>query len=517
VSLHAAGPPDGLYQDADLTQAPRTSTTDATAAMIARAGPWPSSGPLPEGRPRGALVDEVRRVLRPLPQRAAVLIATSGGPDSAALSFLTSEARPDLQITLGHVRHGLRDDAADAAVVAAHASWLGVEHLVAHVHVAGEGGMEASARAHRYAALRRQAADVGAGWIVLGHTAEDQAETVLLRILRGTGVSGLAAMSPMRGGLVRPMLRLRRNDVARFVLHEGLPIAKDPTNADESIARVRVRQRLLPMLAEFGGDAVATIARLADLARADSAALDRLAAEVTDRALVRYGPAIAVRDGELALLEPALAARVLRAAVTAARSTDDPPTAAQVADLAGLSVGSAVDLPDVTATRGGGWIGLVARDLPTGPVRSLRVPGVTGWPTAGVELHVVTEEAVDDDGQLRLEMAGGWSPPAGVADLAAIPPGGDRALGRITVGSLPTEPVVRPRRPGDRVVTHGGTRKLQDVFVDAGVPRAIRDLLPVVAAGERVLWVPGIVADESLLDEGRRAPRAVLTVRVPAR
>jgi tRNA(Ile)-lysidine synthetase-like protein len=147
----------------------------------------------------------------------------------------------------------------------------------------------------------------------------------------------------------------------------------------------------------------------------------------------------------------------------------------------------------------------------------LRVPGVTGWPTAGVELHVVTEEAVDDDGQLRLEMAGGWSPPAGIADPAAIPPGGDRALGRITVGRLPTEPVVRPRRPGDRVVTHGGTRKLQDVFVDAGVPRAIRELLPVVAAGERVLWVPGVVADESLLDEGRRAPRAVLTVRVPAR
>ncbi len=491
--------------------------TYPSAADLARTGPWPSSGPLQEGRTRGALVDEVRRVLRPLPAKAAVLIASSGGRDSAALSFLTAEARPDLRLTLGHVRHGLRDDAPDARVVEAHGSWLGVDVVVSEVHVSGDGGMEASARAHRYAALRRQAAEVGAGWILLGHTADDQAETVLLRILRGTGVSGLAAMSPMRGGLVRPMLRLRRNDVARFVLHEGLPIARDPTNSDLAIARVRVRERLLPLLQEFGGDPVATIARLADLARADSAALDRLAAEVTDRALVRFGPAVAVRDDELATLEPALAARVLRAAVTAARTTDDPPTAAQVADLAGLSVGSAVDLPDVTATRGGGWIALVARDLPVSPVRSLRLPGVTAWPAAGVELHVVTEQAVEDDGQMRLAVAGGWSPPELPADEAAVPPGGQLELGSIVVGALPTEPVVRPRRAGDRVVTHGGTRKLQDVFVDAGVPRAIRDLLPVVAVGERVLWVPGVVADEALLSAGRVAPRAVMTVRTPAR
>lgn len=476
--------------------------------------PWPTSGPLPPGQPRAVLVDEVRRVLRGLPRDAAALVASSGGPDSAALAFLVSEARPDLQLTLGHVRHGLRDDSRDLAAVRAHAAWLGAELVVSEVHVAGDGGLEAAARAHRYAALRRQAAEVGAGWILLGHSAEDQAETVLLRLLRGTGVAGLSAMSPVRGGLVRPLLHLRRNDLAKFVLYEGLPVARDPTNEDPSIARVLVRKRLLPVLAEFGGDAVAAIARLADLARADAAALDRFADEVTEQALARYGPAVAVRDDLLAELEPALAARVLRAAVTAARPSDAPPTAAQVADLAELSVGSAVDLPDVTATRGGGWIALVPRDVATPPVRRLALPGTTRWEATGVQIEAITEQAVDDDGQLRLVIDGGWTPPEVAAEPGALPPGADPARGVLRAGALPVEPVLRPRRPGDRVVTAGGTRKLQDEFVDAGVPRAVRDLVPVLAAGERVLWVPGVTADAELVEQGRRAPRAVLVARV---
>lgn len=475
--------------------------------------PWPTSGPLPPGQPRGVLVDEVRRVLRCVPRDATALVATSGGPDSAALAFLSSEARPDLTLTLGHVRHGLRDDSRDLAAVRAHAQWLGAELVVSEVHVAGEGGMEAAARAHRYAALRRQAADVGAGWILLGHSAEDQAETVLLRLLRGTGVAGLAAMAPVRGGLVRPLLHLRRNDLAKFVLYEGLPIARDPTNEDTSIMRVLVRKRLLPVLEEFGGDPVAAIARLADLARADAAALDRLAAEVTSGALQHYGPAVAVRDDLLAALEPALAARVLRAAVTAARPSDAPPTAAQVADLAELSVGAAVDLPDVTATRGGGWIALVARDVATPPVRSLALPGTTRWEGAGIQIDAVTEQPIDIDGQLRFVVEGGWRPPQLEADPEALPPGSDPDLGAVVLGPLPPEPVVRPRRPGDRVVTSGGTRKLQDELVDAGIPRAVRELVPVLAAGERVLWVPGVSVDADLVEQGRRTPAAALVVR----
>jgi tRNA(Ile)-lysidine synthetase-like protein len=222
---------------------------------------------------------------------------------------------------------------------------------------------------------------------------------------------------------------------------------------------------------------------------------------------------VAVRDDLLAELEPALAARVLRAAVTAARPSDAPPTAAQVADLAELSVGAAVDLPDVTATRGGGWIALVPRDVSTPPVRALALPGTTRWEAANAQVEAVTEQPIDEDGQLRLVVEGGWRPPRLTPDAAALPPGAATGLGAAVLGPLPAEPVVRPRRPGDRVATAGGTRKLQDELVDAGVPRAVRDLVPVVAAGDRVLWVPGVSVDAELVEQGRRRPVAAVVVR----
>ena len=212
-------------------------------------------------------------------------------------------------------------------------------------------------------------------------------------------------------------------------------------------------------------------------------------------------------------MEPALAARVLRAAVSAARPSDAPPTAAQVADLAELSVGSAVDLPDVTATRGGGWIALVPRDVATPPVRPLALPGTTRWEVADVQVDAVTEQPIDSDGQLRFVVEGGWRPPRLEPVAEALPPGADEQLGAVVLGPLPPEPVLRPRRPGDRVVTTGGTRKLQDELVDAGVPRAVRDFVPVLAAGARVLWVPGVSVDAELAAAGDRTPAAALVVR----
>ena len=472
----------------------------------------PATGPLPPGQPRGALVDEVRRALRALPRGAAAVAGVSGGRDSACLAFLAAEARPDLALTLVHVRHGLRDDSADVASVREHAAYLGVPLEVVEVTVAGGGGLEAAARAHRHAALRRAAAEVGAGWVLLGHSADDQAETVLLRIARGTGVAGLAAMAPVRGGLVRPLLRLRRGDLARFVLHEGLRVAADPMNDDERFGRVTVRRRVLPALADVGPDPVGALARLADLARADAAALDRLADELGATLLVRYGAGVAVRDDELAALEPALAARVLRAAVREVRAGDDPPSAAQVADLSGLAVGAAVDLPGVVATRGGGWIALVPADLPGVPVRPLALPGTTPWAPLRAAVEVTTAESDEGDGQLRLDVAGGWTPRLPSVDPRLLPPGADPALAAVAVGALPPAPVLRTRRPGDRVALPVGTRKLQDVLVDAGVPRAVRDLLPVVAVGERVLWVPGVTLDRDLAHAGGHDPRAVLSL-----
>jgi hypothetical protein len=129
------------------------------------------------------------------------------------------------------------------------------------------------------------------------------------------------------------------------------------------------------------------------------------------------------------------------------------------------------------------------------------MPGTTRWEAAGVRVDAVTEQPLDADGQLRLVVEGGWTPPRLDADEAALPPGARRELGAVVLGGLPPGPVLRPRRPGDRVTTSGGTRKLQDVFV------------PVLAAGEQVLWVPGVEVDAELLERGRAAPQIALVVR----
>lgn len=490
-----------------------------------RPGGWTGStppdvpGPLPPGRDRAALVAEVARSLEPIPQGAAVLIAVSGGPDSTACAFLTAEARPDLAVALGHVRHGLRDDAVDLAVVHEHASFLGVPLTITEVVVEDDGrGIEAAARAQRYAALRRQAREREAGWIVLGHTADDQAETLLLRLARGTGVEGLQGMLPVRGGLVRPMLRLRRQDVRRFVLHEGLAAAQDPMNDDPGVARVHLRTQVLPALHQLGGDPVAALCRLAELARVDASALDALAREAVERHVATFGPVRAVPDDVLAQMALAVQQRLVRRVVAATRGEDHPPSAAEVALILQIPGGRETAVPGVRVTRGGGWLAFAPQALGVPVPIGLRIPGSTPWPAAGLVIEANTPQSTPAgaDGQLALAFDGAWSPPAAEVAPEAVPPGGRPEHGQVVLGPLPDEVQLRPRRDGDRVATAGGTRRLQDVFVDAGVPRALRDLVPVVAAGDRVLWVPGLVADQAALEAGRQAPAVHLAVRAGA-
>lgn len=481
--------------------------------------PAPPPGPLPAGRPRDELVAEVARALAPVPTGVAVVVAASGGPDSAALAFLAAEARPDLALTLGHVRHGLRDDTEDLAAVGAHASFLGAPLVLEEVTVADTGeGLEAAARRERHAALGRIAREVGAGWLLLGHTADDQAETVAMRLVRGTGLTGLTGMAPVRGGLVRPLLRLRRADVRAFVVGEGVPYVTDPMNLDPTFTRVVARTRVLPALRDLGHDPVVALSRLADLVRDDAATLQAQADAAVRRLARDYGPCVAVPTERLDELPRAVASRVVRRLVVRVLGGGAPPTADLVGRVLALTAGAAVEVGDVTATCGGGWTAFAPADLAPPLTMPLVTPGTTRWPAAGCEIVAVDRHAAEDDTtpQLRLELPTAWVPPNVEVDPAALPPGADPALGQVVLTSVPDGAVVRARRRGDRVRSPAGTRKVQDVLVDAGVPRAVRDLVPVVAAGEQVLWIPGIVVDADAAERGRRDPGVHLSVR-PAR
>lgn len=478
-------------------------------------------GALSSGQPRAALAAEVRRVLAVAGRGDHAVIALSGGPDSTALAFLAAEVRPDLVLTLAHVRHHLRDDRADLAAVHQHAAWLGLPLRVLDVSVEPAGaGMEATARDRRYAALHTLAAEVGADWVLVGHSAEDQAETLLLRLARGSGVRGLAGMAAVTGAVVRPLLRVRRGDVRAFVAGEGLPTATDPTNADPRVRRVAVRTGVLGALAGVAGDPVGALTRLADLARADADHLDATAAEVADRLVRRYGPCLAVERAVLDQHAPAIATRVVRAMVVASRSGPLPPTAVQVHDVLALTPGTMVDLPGVTAGRNGPWLAMVPAGLARPAPVPLAVPGRTVWP-ATATVVVARTGAVEEAGQLVLDV--GPPRPAPPPPPGTLPPGGLPRWGAATLVVAPrllTRLELRHRRPGDRITTGAGTRKLAHLMVDLGVPRVARELVPVVAVrdqegrGGRVLWAPGLAVEAPTNEPVTAAGGAWLHLRV---
>lgn len=475
-------------------------------------------GPLPAGLTRDELVHEVRRALRRVPPEATVAVAASGGPDSAALAFLTADARPDLVLVLAHVRHGLRDDRFDVAAVTAQASYLGVplETVEVTVEPAGQ-GVEAAARAQRYAALRRVARAADAGWLLLGHTADDQAETLLLRIARGTGVPGLGGMPAVRGDVVRPLLRIRRGDIRRFVHLEGLPVAEDPTNRDRAHARNQVRLDVLPLLERFAPDPVGALSRLADLARDDAMSLRDRADEILASAWRRVGPVVCVPTALLDEHDPAITRRLVRSMVIEARAGGDPPTAAEVEALRCLRSGG-LDLAGVSATAASGWLTIGPSDIdPVRPV-PLTVPGATSWATLGWTLVATTEQDDPERRQLQLGLMGAWVPPQVRVSEALMPPGARAEHATVVLGGLGDDReglVVRTRRPGDRIHLRVGTRKLQDVMVDAGLPRPVRSLLPLVCLGDRILWVPGLAVDVEAQDAGQ--VRADLQIHVRRR
>ncbi|MGZ6953760.1 MAG: tRNA lysidine(34) synthetase TilS [Acidimicrobiia bacterium] len=205
-----------------------------------------------------------------------VVVACSGGPDSVALLALAADA--GLDPVAVHVDHGIRiDSAEDVEVVAEVARRLGVPSRSVRVAVGPGPNLEARARAARYAALRVAAQELGASAILVAHTADDQAETVLLNVLRGAATSGLSGMPVRRDGIVRPLLALRRDHVRSVASARGLPTVDDPTNRDLRWRRAWIRHEVLPMLGEGSErDLVPVLARQAALLRAESDLLDEL-------------------------------------------------------------------------------------------------------------------------------------------------------------------------------------------------------------------------------------------------
>lgn len=293
----------------------------------------------------------------------AVLVALSGGADSLALAAATAfeAARAGIRAGAVIVDHGLQPGSADVAARAARqARDLGLDPVIVSTAVVGtDGGPEAAARAARYAALAEAAAETGATAVLLGHTLDDQAESVLLGLARGSGAGSLKGMDAVTEIFVRPLLGIRRATTAAFCLDSGLTPWSDPQNDDERFARVRVRNIVLPMLErELGPGIAEALARTARLVREDVEALDGFAEEQLEELAAHAEAGISLPVSALAANPPALRQRIIRMTVLAEfgvsiSRTHTLEVARLVTDWHGQD---ALDLPGITVERRGGLL-----------------------------------------------------------------------------------------------------------------------------------------------------------------
>jgi tRNA(Ile)-lysidine synthase len=430
-----------------------------------------------------------------------LIVAFSGGADSTALLWGLTRlaAHRGAWLAAAHLDHGLDPGSSGrAAAAAAIAARLGVPFVgerrdVPALRRTGE-SPEAAARRVRYEFLEEVRRDRGAAYIATGHHRDDQAETVLLRLLFGSGIEGLAGVRPVRGALVRPLLGLPRAALREAVEAAGLPVVEDPTNAWMRTPRNRVRHALLPALAgrypDLGPDLGLRLARLAEAARRAGAVLDRrLTAEIglcelkDDDEGDGGDGGVAVDRRALAalpapLLPMALAALHRRAG---APYPAGGPARTELLRQLGASPGG----EGVACDCGGGWRWSVEGSLLAlrrAPERermadftyTLEIPGELEIPELSVRVGLHHRP-------VEPWMFTGAPHRAGLV-LPLVP--GDRVM-------------VRNRRPGDRLHPLGsnGSRRLKEVLVDRRVPRTRRARIPLLCVGERIAWVPGITID----------------------
>ncbi len=402
----------------------------------------------------------------------SVLLAVSGGADSCALLVGTALVRESLRlrVEVATLDHGLRPEARREveAVARLSARWSLPCHARELLLTPGA-GLEARAREARYAALEALRREQGLRVVATAHTASDQAETLLMRLMRGTALRGAAGIHLARPFLVRPLLEHTREQVESFLAEQGVDFVVDPMNADPSFFRTRVRQDVVPRLSRAAGFCVVPrLAAFARLAAEDEALLDGLAQEAWHRLRLEDGSVDAVG---LRALVPPLRRRVLVRLLTGA--------GAEVDDASLARALRAVEQGGTEGLRGGGTPGALELRAAGGRVRCVHRAPQKEAPAGTLGL--------DGEGARGVQPGTGWR----FTVTRQAPPSGTLGLPLLEEMHWPL--TVRTRRPGDRIQGPTGSRKLQDVLVEARIPAESRDTRPVVTdARGLVLWVPGV-------------------------
>jgi tRNA(Ile)-lysidine synthase len=452
-----------------------------------------------------------------------VVVALSGGPDSVALVYLLRELQDAGHVTLAgvaHFNHQLRGAEADAdeafcRSLAAELA-LPIECGTADVRLAAgqqRRSIEDAARALRYGFLEQAADRLAANAIAVGHSRDDQAETFLLRLLRGSGPRGLAGILPRAGRVVRPLLDVPRAELRAYVASRGLAFRDDATNNDLAIPRNRVRHELLPYLErELSPGITGILAREAAIARDDEAHLQEAAVDLAASIVLsrsETGEPLELDAAALTSLRPALAGRIARMALQArapGRFVGYEPIERLLDFARSGKTGAALSLPGQQAVRKGQHIVL-------GPEPVRRGRGETDAKTGFANSFSFP---LSIPGEVRLDKQG-WAIAAEQVDSLtgrSQEAAGSRLSVEIAAEAVRLPLAIRSRRAGDRFRPSGlgHRKKLHDFLIDRKIPREMRDSLPLVVDGEdRIVWV----VSESVAEDFRvtGASRGVILLK----
>jgi len=445
------------------------------------------------------IIDSVRSTVRRyglLPAGSRVAVALSGGADSVALLYLLREIAEEeaFQVAgVAHLNHLLRgaDADADERFCRECASMLDLPIDVERIDVAAlaptlQASIEHAAHVARYEFYERAATRLNATHVAVAHTKDDQAETFLLRLLRGAGPRGLGGMHPRAGVVVRPLIETSRAAVRAFVAEGRLEFREDASNHDLAIPRNRIRHELLPLVERsYAPGIVDALDRAAAIAREDAEYLDGAAGDAAARLISRTRAGVELDADALLREPPAMARRVIRLAqraVAGAHFVGFDAVEAVLRFVVSKSTGQ-LDLPGHRVNRRGNRLVLTTsrgREKPL-PAADFSYPlDIPGWVK-------VPEAACTISADMNTVPFGRVA-----KEVWRLTGRGDEAV--LEAGRLAGPLLVRNRRPGDRFRPLGleGRKKLQDLFVDAKTDRAEREITPVIVDRTgQIVWVAG--------------------------
>ena len=422
------------------------------------------------------LLDESSLTACAMTATDSVLVALSGGADSTALLLSLQTLKMEGKVGglfAAHLNHGIRGETAlrDQHFCETLCRKLDIPlqtetcDVPAYAKANGK-TLEEAARELRYAFLERARISCGASVIATAHHADDQAETVLLHLLRGSGTGGLGGMKPRNGRIVRPLLHTTRTEILAYLAEQHAAYCEDETNAENAAARNRIRNELLPVLSSYNPTIAEALCRTAALCAEDEALLDRLASEAEELIRLEDG----LDRAKLAELPLALKSRILRKRIFALDNTVSEPDVRRVLALLDAQTGTKIELS------GGYHAWTDATSLKIG-----RYPAESAYC-----IPFVSEgKTVTPRGAIISERVGNWQKPVD----------GNEAF--LALDALPEGLVVRSRNTADRFFPLGapGEKKLSDVLIDKKVPKEERDR-PLLCAGDKVLYAAGLGISE---------------------